>query len=124
MLSAAARVSNSFAYVESNPLLNIDPEGLAPKKYEKEPNPNKKPPPPHRIPSGERERSIGHPDAEEHGRRAKGQRGTRGSRGASGFAPFFIWDVIHEVCDKNPYAPECAVVNPPKDPENFCVGAP
>jgi len=42
------------------------------RKYEKPANPNKRPPPEHRQPSGQRERNVGHPKSEEHSRRPKG----------------------------------------------------
>lgn len=41
------------------------------------PNPNKRKGSNNRKPSGERERNIGHPNGEEHGRRPKGNRGIR-----------------------------------------------
>jgi hypothetical protein len=70
---------NTYAYVENNPLELVDPEGLDPEapeagkgKFVKPANPNKKPPPAHRVPGGDRERNVKHPDGEEHSRRPKG----------------------------------------------------
>jgi RHS repeat-associated protein len=74
-----------FNYVGANSLSFFDPDGLLPQRYEKPPNPNKRPPPEHRTPSGDRERNVAHPDGEEHSKKPKGQRATRGTRGA-GFA--------------------------------------
>lgn len=42
------------------------------KKYQTPANPNKRPPPPHRAKTGDRERNVKHPDGEEHSRRPKG----------------------------------------------------
>ena len=106
---------NRFLYVEGNPLSDMDSDGLAP-KYQKPDNPNKKPPPPHRVPSGERERNVGHEDAEEHSRQAKGQRGARGARGARGVGGLLIWEVINEMCAENPGLPGCKPFIPPEPP--------
>lgn len=72
---------NTFGYVEGNSLRYYDLLGLAKNKNKgkKPANPNKKPPPEHRIPGGERERNVGHPQGEEHSRRPKG--GFRGRQG-------------------------------------------
>lgn len=79
-------------------------------------NPNKKPPPEHRTPGGDRERNIGHPDGEEHSRQPKGQRGTRGSRGARGFGPIFIYDLTCAVmAAQGQSSPLCPPPEPPPD---------
>jgi hypothetical protein len=41
-------------------------------KYEPPKNENKRPPPEHRKPTGDRERNVGHPEGEEHSRKPKG----------------------------------------------------
>ncbi len=112
---------NLFGYVSQNPLAWTDTLGLLPEspeagkgKYEKPPNPNKKPPPPERVQSGERQRNVGHENAEEHSRTAKGQRGTRGSRGARAVGGIIIWDLINRTCDENPEIPECRFTRPPE----------
>jgi RHS repeat-associated protein len=130
---------NTYGYVEANPLSWIDPMGLdrwggegkgpvsEPKclppeasagvpdagkgKYEKPSNPNKKPPPPHRVQSNERERNIGHKDAEEHGRRSKGQRGIRGGRGGLGILLYL--DLFEAMCEENPMLGECQLMFQP-----------
>jgi hypothetical protein len=45
---------------------------LAREKYKKPPNPNQRKGAENRKPTGIRERNIGHPDGEEHGKRPKG----------------------------------------------------
>ncbi len=82
---------NLFVYAEQSPLDVYDNNGLAP-KYVKPDNPNKRKPPDHRIPSGERERNVGHENAEEHSRQSKKQRGSgvKGSRGARGVGGLLI----------------------------------
>lgn len=72
---------NSYAYVLNNPILYFDPDGEAPQKYKKPPNPNKRKGSDERAPTGDRERNVGHPDAEEHSRRPKGNRPPRRPRG-------------------------------------------
>ena len=67
-----------YHYALNNALLYFDDEGASPKKrYEKPQNPNKRKGADARKPSGERERNIGHPDAEEHSRKPKGNRPIR-----------------------------------------------
>ena len=114
---------NRFGYVDANPLSNIDPRGLEP-KYEKPPNPNKRPPPEHRIPSGERQRNVGHPDGEEHSMTSKKQRGSglKGARGARGAGGLLIWDIINGICDENPGMGGCEITHPPPPPphEQLC----
>ncbi|MEE8058500.1 MAG: hypothetical protein V3T17_11790 [Pseudomonadales bacterium] len=69
-----APLNHLYNYVDQDPINYFDPEGLAKKKYTKKPNPNKKPAPEHRKPSGERERNV-RPErgkGEEHSRRLKG----------------------------------------------------
>ena len=57
---------NLYAYVGGDPISNIDP--LGEEKYKKPPNPNKRPPPPHRVPGGDRERNVRPDGGEEHSR--------------------------------------------------------
>ncbi|MDP9995174.1 RHS repeat-associated protein [Variovorax boronicumulans] len=115
---------NRFGYVDASPLSLVDPRGLNP-KYEKPPNPNKRPPPDHRVPSGERERNVGHPEGEEHGTKSKKQRGSglKGARGARGVGGLLIWDIINGICDESPGTGGCEVINPPPPPphEQLCL---
>lgn len=73
-------------------------------KYRTPPNPNNKPPPEHRKPSGSRERNIGHKGGEEHGRRPKGNRPIvrptkpRGPTRVPWMIPAIIWDIAQEAC--------------------------
>jgi uncharacterized protein RhaS with RHS repeats len=63
---------NLYGYVDGDPVNSTDPLGLV--KGEKKPivNPNKRPPPEHRVPTGERQRNLKHEKGEEHSRRPKG----------------------------------------------------
>jgi RHS repeat-associated protein len=105
---------NLFVYAEQSPLDVYDNNGLAP-KYVKPDNPNKRKPPDHRIPSGERERNVGHENAEEHSRQSKKQRGSgvKGSRGARGVGGLLIWDIVNDICNENPSVGGCGVIKPP-----------
>ncbi|WP_435106956.1 RHS repeat-associated core domain-containing protein [Arhodomonas sp. AD133] len=68
------RDGNLYGYVVSDPVNYMDPNGLARKGKKKgtPKNPNKRPPPEHRKPGGQRERNVKHPNSEEHSRRPKG----------------------------------------------------
>ena len=91
---------NEYTYALNNPILYFDSDGEAPKKYQKETNPNKRKGADQRRPMGERERNVGHPDAEEHSRRPKGNRPPQGPRGpARGIGPAGLIDpIIDEHC--------------------------
>ncbi|WP_428623518.1 RHS repeat domain-containing protein [Sedimenticola sp.] len=106
---------NTYAYVESNPIDWIDEYGLIKNKNRgKRPvNPNKRPPPEHRVPGGQRERNVGHPEGEEHSRRPKGGFRPR----APEFIPILIFDIIQELCRSGAYSGiGCLPGNQPEDP--------
>jgi len=86
--------ANAYVYGLNNPLYYIDDDGAARKKYQKPENPNKRKGADQRKPGGQRERNIGHPDAEEHSRRPKG--GVRIPR-VPGLVP--LWCPICEIIE-------------------------
>lgn len=89
---------SSYAYALSNPLLYFDSNGEEPEKYQKPPNPNKKKGADKRRPGGNREKNVGHPNAEEHSRRPKGNRPIKGPKGG-GFLRCPIPILICPICD-------------------------
>lgn len=98
-----------------DPINWIDPNGEEPEKYQKPENPNKRKGADERKPGGNRERNVGHPDAEEHSRRPKGQRGPR--RGI--VDPETIRQTVEEACRQGLHS---GIGCPPPE-EEFCPDA-
>jgi RHS repeat-associated protein len=101
---------NFYGFVSDDPINYFDPEGLARKGENKQKikNPNKKPPPAHRVPGGNRERNVGHPKGEEHSRRPKG-----GFRSRALLVPGLTFEVIQEFCREGRLTIGCLPENQP-----------
>jgi len=105
-------INHPYNYVDNSPLSWIDPYGWAKGKNKKgkslRPNPNKKKGSENRQKTGQRERNVGHPNAQEDSRVPKGQggRGVPPSRFQS-----FVEDLGNDIarfCSQNPNT--CAAI--------------